>query len=68
MVDSDVTLKKMEALVVHQVGNPHRLHVHAINMPWCGFENQFRQMVTDKTVHPEDENIHINAPVRIPVN
>ena len=41
MVDGDITFKKVEALVVHQVGNPHRLHVHAIDMPAGRFKDQF---------------------------
>jgi hypothetical protein len=55
-IDGDIAFKKVHARMVDQVAQTLGLHIHAVDFPVCRFQNTFGQMMTDKTVHAENED------------
>ncbi len=56
LVDGDVAFEEVEARLADQIGDAVGAHVHAIDFPVGGGQDAVGQMVTDKTVHTQDQD------------
>jgi len=56
LVDRDVTLEEVHALVVDEIAETLRLHVHAEHFPVGRFENALGQVMADEAVHAQNQD------------
>src|SRR5262249_19706081 len=56
LVDGDVALEEVEALLGHEIGDAIGLHVHAVDLPVGRSDDALGEMVADEAVDAEDED------------
>ena len=57
-VDRDVPFDEMEARILEGFSQTVVGEVHAVNAPVRLVEDPLGQMMADKTVYPQDQNLH----------